>query len=238
MKRLVPWLMLLCLAPTGTGAESPATGKIEGRITFTGVIPKSKPDDAGTRHDLLKQDQQTRGLQGVVIYVLPANGVAFRARPGGKAATKPPLVDQVDYAFTPRVTAVQEGETVVFRNSDPANHNVRASGRNNEFNVFTGMDGTYEHRFIVETNYRPVRLGCDIHPWMGGWVYVFNHPHFAVTDAQGNFEIPGLPPGEYEFHVAQPDINYHQHRRETVVAGETTRGSTLIHREEEAGTDR
>jgi hypothetical protein len=42
-----------------------------------------------------------------------------------------------------------------------------------------------------------VRLGCDVHPWMTAWVGVVEHPFFAVTDAEGRFEIAGVPAGSY-----------------------------------------
>ena len=40
-----------------------------------------------------------------------------------------------------------------------------------------------------------VGLRCDIHPWMSAWVGVLDHPYFAVTDAEGKFEIENLPAG-------------------------------------------
>ena len=58
------------------------------------------------------------------------------------------------------------GQPVKFTNSDPANHNVRTAvtERTNQFNVFTGADGSYTHRFTPQPE--PIRVGCDIHPWM------------------------------------------------------------------------
>ena len=45
----------------------------------------------------------------------------------------------------------------------------------------------------------PFYIKCDVHPWMKAWVMVADHPYFAVTDENGNFEINNvLPPGEYE----------------------------------------
>jgi len=38
---------------------------------------------------------------------------------------------------------------------------------------------------------------CDIHSHMNGYWAGFHHPYFAVTDADGKFEISGVPPGKY-----------------------------------------
>jgi hypothetical protein len=120
------------------------------------------------------------------------------------------------------VLAVRAGQGVKFTNSDPANHNVRTSSsqRTNQFNVFTGIEGSYVHRFCAEPGEQPVRLGCDIHPWMQAWIYVFNHPCFAVTDDSGNFRIASIPAGRYKLNMRQPAIRY-AHEREIVVSNTT-----------------
>ncbi len=42
-----------------------------------------------------------------------------------------------------------------------------------------------------------VKLGCDKHPWMKGWVVVTDSPWFASTGETGSFEIKNVPPGNY-----------------------------------------
>ena len=46
-----------------------------------------------------------------------------------------------------------------------------------------------------------VRLRCDVHPWMAGWLVVVEHPYAAVTDAEGRFTIADVPPGAYTLAV-------------------------------------
>src|SRR5439155_1391895 len=48
-----------------------------------------------------------------------------------------------------------------------------------------------------------VRVSCDLHSWMRGWVVVADHPFYAVTDADGQFALKGLPPGRYTMRVWQ-----------------------------------
>jgi plastocyanin len=223
--------LLMTLSSDGATTETPA-GSIEGIVTFVGEVPKSATaDDAGVRHDLIEVDKQTRGLRHAVLYL---TGVAKPVERGENTTGRQSLVvDQVDYGFTPRVLAVRQGEAVTFKNSDPANHNVRASGRNptNEFNVFTGVDGKYEHRFVPEPNYHPVQLGCDIHPWMTAWVYVFDHVFFAVSDERGRFRITSVPPGEYDLHIVQPAIAHREQRRVRVIANNVSNLSVVVRRD-------
>jgi hypothetical protein len=40
---------------------------------------------------------------------------------------------------------------------------------------------------------------CDAgHVWMSAYVWVTEHPYYALTDAKGGFELTDVPPGTYE----------------------------------------
>ena len=52
--------------------------------------------------------------------------------------------------------------------------------------------------FTYEKPEEFLRFKCDVHPWMFSYVSVLNHPFHAVTDADGKFEIKGLPDGKYK----------------------------------------
>jgi len=43
-----------------------------------------------------------------------------------------------------------------------------------------------------------VKFKCDVHPWMGAWIAVMDHPFFQVTKEDGKFIIENLPAGDYE----------------------------------------
>jgi plastocyanin len=220
-------------------SKASSAGVIQGVVTFRGEVPKAAAaDDTGVRRDLLQVDQESGGLRYVMVWLAidkaPANEPGSQSAPPGEADTLPVLMDQRDHQFVPRVLAVRSGQPVKFTNSDPANHNVRASSpqRTNEFNVFTGIDGSYTHRFVPDPQQRPVRLGCDIHPWMGGWIYVFDHPFFAVTDTQGRFRIAAMPAGRYKLMIQQPDAGYTAEREIIVVRGGTASVEVQINRED------
>ena len=42
-----------------------------------------------------------------------------------------------------------------------------------------------------------VRLVCEAHPHMTGWLIVHDSPYYAVTDGRGAYRIEGIPPGAY-----------------------------------------
>lgn len=243
------------------GPHATELGAVEGLVTFRGEIPKSQiADDSGMSRDSLEVDSKTRGLRFAVVYLMHENvgqpssltvdGTSVPREPGGRmppepadrmsaphspaAADKPLTVDQQNYAFTPHMIAVRAGEPVNFTSSDAANHNVRASSPNptNEFNVFTGFGGKYEHRLVSDSQVRPVELSCDIHPWMRGWIYVFDHPAFAVTDAQGKFRIGSVAPGEYKLVAKQPDVRYKHEQTITITNGQTMKVEIEIRAEQ------
>ena len=71
------------------------------------------------------------------------------------------------------------------------------------------MQGDFRSRFLIFRRWQakaakfdasedPFYIKCDVHPWMKTWVLVSDHPYFAVTDSNGNYEIKGVPSGTYE----------------------------------------
>ena len=107
------------------------------------------------------------------------------------------VLDQVGCQYTPHVSGVQVGQTLMIRNSDPTLHNVHAMPTvNKEFNMgqpFQGME--LEHTF--DKAEVMVRFKCDVHPWMSSYMAVLDHPYFGVSGADGSFSVEDLPAGDY-----------------------------------------
>jgi plastocyanin len=142
-------------------------------------------------------------------------------QPGGKLEGAPPLViDQKQETFVPHLVALRAGQKIRFTNSDFANHNVRSASVDdrNVFNVYTGVGREFTREFTADRLGRPIRLGCDIHAWMRGWVYVFDHPYFAVTNMVGEFAIEAIPVGTYQLVIHQPDVGFRESRQVHVLA--------------------
>lgn len=219
-------------------AAKPALGRIRGLIRFRERSPLSPVANlAGEKRPLLRIDPETRALADAVVFLADGNKLPLPADappavdPGGtgkptKATAKgvavQAVMDQKDHEFTPRIVAIRAGAGVRFKNSDVANHNVHGHGLDtkNQFNVFTGGGGSHVQRFRAEKGHRPIRIGCDIHPWMQGWVFVFEHPWFAITNEAGEFELADVPVGRHRLTVRQPDAQLEFTREVEVTAQE------------------
>ena len=42
-----------------------------------------------------------------------------------------------------------------------------------------------------------IPVKCNVHPWMKGYIAVFKHPYFAITEKDGTFDLKNVPPGDY-----------------------------------------
>ena len=123
-------------------------------------------------------------------------------------ASKELVVDQKNCEFEPYVLAMHREQTLVFKSSDAASHNVRFTGFNNTgINQTLAPAATFELKNL-KAERLPMKLLCDIHPWMKGWIMVFDHPFFATTAADGSFEITGIPAGQQNLVLWQEKVGY------------------------------
>lgn len=126
-----------------------------------------------------------------VIALLPADSEPVDFRVNDTV-----LVDQFELRFLPAVLAVRPGTTVLFRNSDPVQHNVFSpAGPGTGFNLGTyPRPGSRAHLF--ESPGVHVIL-CHVHPEMAAYVNVVLAPYATVADSQGRFTLSGIAPGRY-----------------------------------------
>jgi len=97
----------------------------------------------------------------------------------------------------PYVVAVQTGQPFLFRNDSSFQENLHfTSHRNREWNFGLPANASLAKRFDHSEEF--IRIKGDMHPWFFGYLCVVDHPFFAVTGADGKFQLPdGLPDGTY-----------------------------------------
>lgn len=190
---------------SGAGAAD-----ITGTITLKGTAPAEKPitplkDDAtcGPLHSTMPTTHfYVVGANGALAdVVISVQGISGKST----GASAPPVeLDQKGCEYTPQIFAVQTGQKILVKNSDPVLHNVHtqpsASG-NKEMNQ-AQMPNSKELPFVFADPEMFLKFKCDVHPWMFAWVSVFDHPYFAVSGKDGTFKISNVPPGKYTIQAA------------------------------------
>jgi plastocyanin len=206
MKKAFAFTVAAVLAGSVTIAHA---GDISGTVMLKGTPPKEKDitplkDDAtcGKLHaEMPTTHFYVVGPKGELADVI----VFVEGAPKGAAPSSSPVVlDQKGCEYSPSIFAVQTGQKIVVKNSDPVLHNVHfdpASSGNKEFNQ-AQLAGGPELTFVIDKPGEFLKFKCDVHPWMFAWATVLPDPYFAVSAKDGSFKITGLPPGKYKVHAA------------------------------------
>lgn len=135
------------------------------------------------------------------------NAVVFLESAEAKSAAKPLKgieVSQAAKQFSPAVTVVTTGTSVLFPNNDTVRHHVYSFSPAKTFDLklYAGVPANP----VVFDKSGIAVLGCNIHDNMVAWVVVVDTPYFAKTDAQGQLSLD-LPPGNYKlrtWHASLP----------------------------------
>jgi plastocyanin len=192
LRRLIlPSVMVGLAAVSAQTPPARVGGSIQGRVTVP-TVPVSLGRPAVTAPPTLAPGQVNR--RRVVVYLESAPRQAFGELAPGRAR-----MDQRAEQFVPRVVAVTAGTTVDFPNSDKTFHNVFSLSRVRTFDLGRFPPGKTGHVQFDRPGIVPV--SCDIHSHMSGYVLVFSHPFFAVSDNDGRYEISAVPPGTYSLMV-------------------------------------
>ena len=189
-----------CLLSSSTFA-----GNIKGKVDFKGTKPNPAEIKMTADPNCIKihagkkvtSDQVVvngnNTLRNVFVYV--KKGLEGKKFP---VPTQKATINQNGCTYTPHVFGMMAKQSLEIINSDPTMHNIHALPKmSKQFNIAQPKKGMK----MVKTFEKPeimVKIKCDVHNWMAAYVGVLDHPFYAVTDDQGNFEIKNLPAGEYE----------------------------------------
>lgn len=203
----------LCLS---AGLAQAQTGTLTGKFVYEGAPPEAaalkvdKDVEVCGQHPL-KDESLVVGADGgianVVVFVRSKN---VKVDPKLEASLPPTVtMDNKNCRFEPHVVGVWAGkQKLVLANADPVGHNsnVQPPGDVGANPLLAPMK-TQELSFRRAQN-TGVQVTCNIHPWMKGYVVIRDNPYFAISGADGSFEIKDLPPGEYEFQLWQEKAGF------------------------------
>jgi hypothetical protein len=199
-------------------------GVITGRVVFKGnkpvmaLIPalSSHTDAAacclkGSESEKVQQQWmfgKDDGVANVVVFLKPPSGKYFEPNEADKNRKDKVYLKQPHCAFVPHIVATYasywdgkeykpSGETFIVENNADCKHNTNWQG-DARFNNAGGNPSLTPHEEVtlkIHPQPAPIKVTCDIHPWMSASIWAFDSPYFAVTDKDGNFTIKNVPTG-------------------------------------------
>jgi hypothetical protein len=190
------------VAATGTG-----WGTLRGTFKFVGTPPTPGKLNVDKDTEVCGKGQgivdnslvigSDGGISNIVVYAPRVKRVHESAQPLDKDSKVEPLdFDQKGCMFLTHVAACQVNRGVNVKNSDPVGHNTKidpAKGAAFNQNLPVGQSLLY---IPTKEEALPAPVSCSIHPWMKAYLLPRKDKYFAVTKADGSFELANLPAGE------------------------------------------
>jgi plastocyanin len=201
VKSFVAELMFGMLVLVGVQlAQAGDSGSVSGKVKFRGAPPPARKIRITTDPSVCGAEQQSEDVvvgaeQGVRYAVVRLIGAKAAA-----AAAPVVAMEQKGCKFVPHVLIVRKGSDFDIVNGDGILHNIHThSTANPEFDkAQPGSKKTMSQKFDkAET----IKISCDVHPWMRGWIVVAEDAFTVVTDETGSFKLPNVPPGTYKLEV-------------------------------------
>lgn len=183
-------------------------GTISGAVSFTGTPPAPKkiatdadPACGQKNPNLSTEDNVVNNgkLANALVYIKEgtlADGTKI-SEVSFKTPAEALTLDQNGCHYKPHVSAVMVNQKLNITNSDPTQHNIHFTPKNNPDWNQSQPNGAapLSHSFARSEILVPVK--CNQHPWMKAYVAVLKHPFAAVSAEDGSFTIKGVPPGTY-----------------------------------------
>lgn len=208
-------LIALSLTVAAATPASAQWGTLKGKFVLDGAAPKpaaldvNKDVEVCGKHMLVNEEllvDAAGGIANVVVYVR-TKGVQVNPEVAA-AAAKPVVYDNKGCRFDPHILGVLVGQPVILKNSDPVGHNSNVQPIGDQgVNPLIPSGGEIEHKFN-RSQFVPVSITCNIHPWMKGYIIPRENPYIAVSGKDGTFELKNLPVGELEFQAWHEKSGY------------------------------
>ncbi len=198
-------------------------GTIKGMVKFNGTAPEravlevNKDKKVCAVGEKKSNDLVVGGNSGIQFAVVSLTDISK-----GKAFPEDGAVlDQAGCEYLPYVVVVQKDAELLIKNSDGILHNIHTySEKNKPVNRAQPKFKKKIKEKFSETEM--VKVTCDVHGWMKGWLAVADSPYYAITDESGNFELADVPAGEYEIRVWQETLGESTQKVSVPAGGEAS----------------
>jgi len=176
---------------------SPAFGgNLTGQVTYFGEVPAPKIINTGKYSKacgpkIILQPLliKNNGVKNAVISISGKDAKKLKSSSGEY------ILNQENCVYSPHIVVMPKESELEIQSSDPFNHNIHTFSFDNDPINLMFMPGMEHEQEFEESEI--VKVECDLHGWMQAWVVVTDNSYFALTNDDGSFEIPDLPPGKY-----------------------------------------
>ena len=196
-------LSLSAWCGTDSGLTAPTGATIVGRVIFRGTVPPPEvipvtrnPETCGESQSIQPMivDPVSHGVKDTVVSLALHDESVM---PTTDAPSTISTITNRTCAFHPRIGIAKTGDFLETRNDDPVMHNTHIYADNRTFlNVALVAGGKPVQKKVRSPGL--MKVTCDAHPFMHGFVMVIDHDFVATTDVLGRFSIAGVPPGKHE----------------------------------------
>lgn len=229
--------VIAAAAVAALGIGSLARADVTGHCKLDGAPPEQKkidmsavPECAAMHPDPVSEEKVVADDKGDLANVVVSIKKEDSPNLKGDVPKEPAVIDQKGCMYTPHVIAMMIGQPLVVKNSDKCMHNFHTISEDNP-SINMAQPQQDLHGQEVDPSLAPntpetIRVKCDVHPWMSGYICVFDNPYFGVSDDKGNFTIKGLPDGNYTL-TAWQEILGTQEKKITVKDGKATEDITF-----------
>ncbi|HZY31861.1 MAG TPA: carboxypeptidase regulatory-like domain-containing protein [Candidatus Methylomirabilis sp.] len=177
-------------------------GTISGTVKFAGAPPARKALEVTKDKEVCgKEKHQSldlivgsdKGIENAVIRLVDISK-------GKKWASTQATLDQKGCIYKPHVVVVPAGGDLKILNSDGILHNIHTYSK---LNASINKAQPKFKKELTEKFTKPevIKVTCDAHAWMSGWIVVSDHPYVAVTDEKGTFSLKDVPAGTYKVEI-------------------------------------
>jgi len=199
---LTSLMLILGSMITNAQADTSPGATLEGRILYRGAIPPAKTQ-------AIEQDTETCGTTNKIFpVVVSQDGGLAHAVVSVEGLSAPPTSSPGDLLiirnekcrFQPHIAVGSVKEHLEVQNNDPILHNTHIRTKKRAFfNVVLLPQSQGIKKVLKEPGLMTIE--CNKHPFMMGYVQVFDHPFYTITDSQGAFSLPNLPPGTHRLSI-------------------------------------
>lgn len=214
----------------GSGGSGSITGTVIATSTppkMTEIVKEKNPEVCGTGIRVI--DPYTIGgsgeLKEAVVYIQDITS-------GKKWPTNDFKFDQKGCAFLPFISVMRNKKKVEVQNLDPVGHNIHTyemvgdlfKGKPIKMTVLNigqpDQGFTFKKKIKLRRD-NQMKMECDIHNFMHGWMLVLENPYYQIVSEDGKYKLDGVPDGKYKVVAWHPSFG-RTVQTVTVSGGEAT----------------